>query len=160
MPSMGWGGPPPASTLPTGPLPGESYEQYQYRLFREQQGLEQQAEQRAYNDWQQAEARRWSEYQNADQRAYGDYLNADARLYGQFQNADARAYNEARQVQSDMERIAQGNANLVQQRAQNEIAAGRNQVNLADRYAQQAARGRQQMGGGIAQRFKQSLGGY
>jgi hypothetical protein len=160
MASMGWGGPPPASTLPTGPLPGESYESYQRRLYGDQEYLERQAEQRAYNDWQQAEARRWSEYQNADQRAYGDYLSADNRAYGQFQNADARAYNEARQAQSDAERLAQGRANLVQQYAQNEIAAGRNRVNLADRYATAGARGRQQMGGGFAQRYKQSLGGY
>jgi hypothetical protein len=153
--SIGWGGSP-----ATGPLPGESYESYQRRLYELQRYEEQQAEQRAYQQWLQAEGPAYNDMQQADNRAYGEYLNADARLYGQFQNADARAYNEARQTQSDMERIAQNNANLVGQRAQNQIAAGRNQVNLADRYATAAARGRQQMGGGIAQRYKQSLGGY
>lgn len=156
---MGWGGPPPPSTLPPGPLPGETYDAYKRRLYYEQQGLEQQAEQRAYNDWQQAEARAYGAYQQADSRAYADFQQADNRAYGDFLSADNRAYGEARQQQGNREQAIRGTANLADQYAQNAISAARNQANLAQQKAAMMSRNRQPVGG-ITRLYRQTLGGY
>jgi hypothetical protein len=151
--SIGLGG---ASQLPTGPLPGETYEQYQYRKYAEQRALEQQAEQRAYQDWQQRESRAYSdyknEYQQADQRAYGDFLSADQRAYSEARQRQADAERRVAQEQSDLIRLAQSQGSLV-------MDAGRNQVNLADRYAAANMRGRQSAGS-ITPLYKRTLGGY